>query len=227
MRIVIFANGEMENPRHEAARWLEPETLVVAADGGTFHALDADVTPDYVMGDLDSLPPSLKDQLREQGARFEEHPPAKDETDLELALRWAAEQSDMDQIVILGGLGGRPDQTVANLLLLAMPVLEDADILFADGAWTIRLIRAGTTLRLNGKPDDRLSLIPIGGAAEGVHTTGLAYPLEDETLHFGPARGVSNVFEASAATIAVRAGQLWCFHESQSESNHPPAGRAG
>jgi thiamine pyrophosphokinase len=219
MRAVIFANGMIENPKKEAVRWVDPEGLVVAADGGTDHALDADVTPNVVIGDQDSLIPSVRQELRQRGTVFREHPPAKDETDLELALCWLAERSDVDQIVVLGGLGGRPDQTLANLLLLAMPTLEGVDVLFVDGGWTIRLIRPEQSLRLDGSPGDRLSLIPLGGAAEGVRTTGLAYPLDDETLRFGPARGVSNVVETSVITISLRRGLLWCFHESRSDKS--------
>lgn len=216
MRAVIFANGVMENPKREAARWVEPDALIVAADGGTFHALDADLTPDVVIGDQDSLSQSLREQLQTEGTAFYDYPPAKDETDLELALCWATKQSEIDQIVILGGLGGRPDQTVANLLLLAMPVLGGWDVLFADEGWTIRMIQPASPLQLKGTPDDQLSLIPLGGSAEGVSTSGLAYSLDNETLHFGPARGVSNVFEKSEVTISLRKGRLWCFHESRS-----------
>lgn len=215
MRAVIFANGVIDNPKEEAARWIDSEGLVVAADGGTYHAVDADVVPDAVIGDLDSLAESLRATLRQQGTTFQDYPPAKDETDLELALGWIAGQSGVDQVVILGGLGGRPDQTLANLLLLAMPELEGLDVLYADAGWTIRLIRPEQRCRLEGNPGDRLSLIPLAGAAEGVRTTGLTYSLDDETLRFGPARGVSNVFEASVITISLRRGFLWCFHESE------------
>ena len=90
----------------------------------------------------------MRHELQQKGTVFREHPPAKDETDLELALCWIAERSDVDQIVILGGLGGRPDQTLANLLLLAMPALEGVDALFADGGWTVRLIRPEQRFRL-------------------------------------------------------------------------------
>jgi thiamine pyrophosphokinase len=46
-----------------------------------------------------------------------------------------------------------------------------------------------------------------------VTTSGLRFPLRAETLHFGPARGVSNIFEADDATIELESGLLWCFHE--------------
>ena len=216
MRAVIFANGVMENPKEEAARWVEPDGLVIAADGGTHHALVAELTPDVVVGDQDSISSSLFRKLEQKGTVFQDYPSAKDETDLELALCWTVDQPEVDEVVVLGGLGGRPDQTMANLLLLAMPALEGQDVFFVDNGWTIRLIRPDRALCLEGRSGDRLSLIPLGGAAEGVSTTGLAYPLDDETLYFGPARGVSNVFEASDVTISLTRGLLWCFHESRS-----------
>ena len=55
MRAVIFANGIIENPKKEAVRWVDPEGLVVAADGGTDHALVGDVTPNVRSGLLDPV----------------------------------------------------------------------------------------------------------------------------------------------------------------------------
>jgi thiamine pyrophosphokinase len=46
-----------------------------------------------------------------------------------------------------------------------------------------------------------------------VTTTGLAFALDDEDLTFGPARGVSNRMEDETATVRLRKGLLWCFHE--------------
>jgi thiamine pyrophosphokinase len=51
-------------------------------------------------------------------------------------------------------------------------------------------------------------LLPLGGAAEGVTTTGLRYPLRDETLDPGSTRGVSNVVDTTPAGVALRAGVL-------------------
>jgi thiamine pyrophosphokinase len=213
MRIVIFANGTMEEPRAEAERRVKPDDVIFGADGGTLHALDAGLIPDHVIGDLDSLSSDLRQQLTDKGTRFHPHPPAKDETDLELALLWAAEQSSAGEIVVLGALGGRPDQELANLLLLALSGLKGHDVRMVGGAWEIRLIRSGETLTVRGKPGETVSLIPLGGDARGVTTSGLRYPLEDEVLHFGPARGVSNVLESREAKITLDDGLLWCFHE--------------
>lgn len=210
MRIIIFANGVMDDPLADAIRWIGPGDIIVAANGGTRHALDAEMIPQHIIGDLDSLGPKVRAQLKASGTVFHAHPPAKDETDLELALLWAAEQP-VETIVVLGALGGRPDQALANLLLLALPALVDREVLLADGAWTICCIRDGETRILHGSPGDTVSLIPLGGDAHGVSTTGLAYPLRDETLHFGQARGVSNELVREEATVTVQEGLLWCL----------------
>ncbi len=211
MRIVIFANGVMDNIADTTAQWVQPEALIIAADGGTHHARAAGLKLDHVIGDLDSLSSELQTELKAAGTVFHDHPPAKDETDLELALLWASQRSPQ-QIVILGAWGGRPDQTLANLLLLALPELRGVDVVIVAPPWEIRLIRGGERLALTGEPGDGLSLIPLGGDVTGVTTTGLAYALDEEPLYFGPARGVSNVFEETNAEVRVAEGTLWCFH---------------
>ncbi len=217
MRIIIFANGVMDDPRADAIRRIAPGDIIVAADGGTRHALDAGVIPQHIIGDLDSLGSETRAQLEAAGTIFHAHPPAKDETDLELALLWAAEQP-AKTIVVLGVLGGRPDQALANLLLLALPALEGREVILAGGEWTIQCLRGGETLILHGSPGDTVSLIPLGGDAHGVRTMGLAYPLRDETLHFGLARGVSNVMEEAIAVVKIASGRLWCFHKGYSNA---------
>ena len=215
MRIVIFANGIIEEPAAEAARWVQPGDCVVAADGGTQHVLDAGLMPTHVIGDLDSLAAKQRARLEAAGTMLHAHPPAKDETDLELALTWAAAQPDVTEIIVLGALGGRPDQALANLLLLALPALTGHAVIIADGAWTVRCLRGGETVTFHGRPSDTLSLLPLGGDATGVTTGGLAYPLRDETLHFGLTRGVSNEFADETATVSLRTGLLWCLHQSR------------
>ena len=216
MRIVIFANGVMDDIAGTTAQWVQPDDLIVAADGGTHPARTAGLRPDHVIGDLDSLSSEIQAELEAEGTVFHSHPPAKDETDLELALLWASQQAP-EQIVILGAWGGRPDQTLANLLLLALPALQGVDVVIVAPPWEIRLIRGGERLALVGNPGDGLSLIPMGGDVGGVTTTGLVYALDDDPLYFGPARGVSNVFEKTHVEVAVATGALWCFHKRNKE----------
>ncbi len=53
-----------------------------------------------------------------------------------------------------------------------------------------------------------MSLLPIGGDAHGITTDGFRYPLRDERLRTGPARGLSNVRTAPDASVTLREGRL-------------------
>jgi thiamine pyrophosphokinase len=206
MRAVIFANGEFPNPQH-TLELFRPGDLVIAADGGTRHALAAGIVPHVIIGDLDSLSPDEQERLETDGAHIVRFSPRKDETDLELALQYAAREG-ATEIVILAALGGRLDQTIANLLLLAMPELNGIEVRVVEGAETAFLIQDQALIE--GRPGDTVSLIPLGGDAVGVTTEGLEWSLHQDTLHFGPARGVSNVLTTEQARVCVQQGLLLC-----------------
>ena len=122
MTVLIFANGEIEE-----LEWIRPflksAAAVIAADGGTHHLMRLQHLPDLVIGDMDSLSDKAHKWLEKGNVPLQTHPAVKDETDLELALMAAANQFE-DDILLFGVLGGRLDQTLANILLLAHPVLR-------------------------------------------------------------------------------------------------------
>ena len=211
---VIIANGDRPDPK-TAHRHADRADLLIAADGGARHALALGLTPHVVIGDLDSLDAEQQAQLRAAGTEFIIHPPAKDETDLELALLYAVGQR-ADPIVVLGALGGRLDQMLANVLLLTMPALAGRDARIVDGPQSAFVVR--DTATLTGRPGDTVSLIPLNGAAHGVTTDGLLYALQDGTLPFGPALGVSNEMIERRAQVRVRDGLVLCVHLSRNFS---------
>jgi thiamine pyrophosphokinase len=217
MRVVIIANGEPPSPA-DVHEWLRPGDVLACADGGARVALALGQKPHIVIGDFDSLSPAELDRLAACGSELRRHPPQKDETDLELVLLWAAEflaghpEPQRHELTLLGATGGRTDQTLANLMLLALPGLRTLNVVVASGNERMQLIQPEHPCDLHGMPGDTVSLLPLGGDARGVRTRGLHYPLDGDTLRFGPARGVSNVMRASRASISVQAGCLLCIH---------------
>lgn len=205
-RAVIIANGDPPT-REQARAWLRSGDTLICADGGGRAALALGLAPQVVIGDFDSLSPQELDALAARGAVLQRHPREKDETDLELVLLFAA--PDHDEIIILGAGGGRLDQTLANMMLLAMPQLTPRHrVILVTANEQVSLIHPGHIHELRGTPGCTVSLLPIGGDAAGITTTGLQYPLRDETLKFGPARGVSNVMLGERASVFVREGRL-------------------
>ncbi|MFC2015871.1 thiamine diphosphokinase [Chloroflexota bacterium] len=210
MRTIIVASGQP--PRDDDwHRWVRDGDLVIGADGGAGLALQGGVVPGLVIGDMDSLTDADRVALEAQGVRFEVHPRSKDETDLELALTYAA-QEGAKEIVVLGALGGRLDHTLSNVFLLALPQLTGLSVRIVDGGEEALLLQSGEGTILEGQPGDLVSLLPVGGKAEGVTTTGLAWGLSGDTLDFGLSRGVSNVMLGKSARVEVEAGYLLVVH---------------
>jgi thiamine pyrophosphokinase len=136
---------------------------------------------------------------------------AKDESDLELAVAAAIAQG-AGRLTLLGALGGpRFDHALANAWLLAHPALGDRPAVLLDATTRVRLLDATgqpAAADLAGRPGDLVSLFPFGADAGGVTTDDLAWPLRDEPLRFGPARGLSNVRSGPLARVSLRSGRL-------------------
>lgn len=209
LRAVIAVNGIIDNYA-AVAKLLRADDHLVGADGGTRHLLALGRTPHVVVGDLDSLPAAVIDELAAQGVRFERHRPEKDQTDLELAIERALADG-AEEVLLIGALGGRLDQTLANLLIVAQRTWP-APVRIVEDEQVAEVLRGPGVLELRGLPGDTVSLIPLGAAVEGITYTGLRYPLADATLPFGSTRGVSNELLDSVATVTIRAGVALVVH---------------
>ena len=217
MDALILADGDGPT-RDELDRawpgWDAAVGLVVAADGGARLAEPLGVRIDRWVGDGDSIGADGLAALKAAGVPVEQARPDKDESDTELAVR-AALRDGAEGVVIVGGLGGRRiDHALANIGLLAMPELAGRDAVILDGRSRLTLIQApppgggSVDRRLPGRVGDLVSLLPVGDGVEGVTTRGLAYPLVDEPLPIGAARGLSNVRLDADAGVLIKAGSL-------------------
>ena len=206
LRAVLVASGD---PLPVDARWLNEADLVVAADGGAAWLASIGRRPDALVGDLDSVDLDRVRRLEADGVVVERHPIDKDTSDCELALAYGLRQG-ADGIVMLGALGGgRLDHELANLLLLAgSPSAPDHELRIVRGSTSLRGLHPGQSLTIVARPGSLVSLLPVGGDAEGVATSGLRYPLRDEPLPMGSTRGLSNVVVAESASVQLRAGTL-------------------
>ncbi len=206
-RILIFANGHL--PDLDSARALvHADDFIIAADGGTHNALALGLMPNVIIGDLDSLTLDLR-PLTDQGTQVIQFPRDKNETDLELAIQQAVNMNP-DQIIIVGALGGRLDQTLGNIALLSDSRLPPLDLRLDDGVEELYFCR--DQAEVHGRSGELVSLIPWGVPVEGVRTEGLRWPLSDETLYPDKTRGISNELMDEQAAVRIRSGLLLVVH---------------
>ena len=213
-RAVIFVNGRIPD-LEQVRRLIRPNDHIFAANGGTRHALALGLLPSLVIGDLDSL--SLDDRLKLEAARTEIrlYPRGKDETDFELALNHSV-STGFTEILVIGALGNRLDQTLGNLALLTDPSLAGLDVRVDDGteeAWFVH-----TEARVVGQKGDVVSLIPWSGEVTGITTIGLRWPLNGETLHPSKSRGLSNELLGESGSISLESGLLLVVHSHHLQS---------
>jgi thiamine pyrophosphokinase len=203
-RIIIFANGHL--PDLEKARaLLHDDDFIIAADGGTRHALALGLAPKIIIGDMDSLPANFEISKFDDDVIL--YPQDKNETDLELAIQHALTLNP-EQIIVLAALGGRLDQTLANIALLSD--FRPSTLRLDDGIEEVLFCHEH--IQVTGANGDIVSLIPWQGEVTGVVTTGLKWRLQDEVLYPQKTRGISNEMLGDTATIQIKSGLLLVVH---------------
>jgi thiamine pyrophosphokinase len=203
--VVVLGGGEP--PCARARELVDPAAIVLAADSGLHHAAALGLDAQRVIGDFDSASPASVARAEARGAVLERHPTAKDATDLELALDRAVGLGARE-ILVLGGGGGRLDHLVANVGLLAADWLRERRVRAVFGPALLQILHGPAGVALAGRPGELLSLVPLGGPATGVSTSGLRYPLAEEDLPFATTRGVSNEFDDVRAEVTLLGGTL-------------------
>ena len=197
--VVVVAGGSAPSTRAREA--IPADVVVIAADGGADHALALGLDVELAIGDFDSVTPGGL----AAAAHVERHPVDKDATDLELALRAAIARGPR-RVLVIGGIEGRLDHLLGELLILGSDDLAGVEVDAVLGDALVHVIRGERAL--DGDEGELISLFALGGPATGIETDGLAYPLRGESLVPGSSRGISNVFARGEARISVESGLL-------------------
>jgi thiamine pyrophosphokinase len=208
MRAVVFANGVIREIQL-VKQLITEKDFIVSANGGLRYIRSLNLMPKLIVGDLDSISRDDIQFLNDNNIEILNFPTDKDQTDLEIALRELVKR-DYKDILVIGALGGRIDQTLANLGLITSISGDDIRVEFDDGREHIMLFRR--RLLLSGKKGDTVSLIPLCSPAKGITTKGLRYSLTDEKLLPGQTRGISNVMMGEIAEINITSGTVLCIH---------------
>ena len=145
------------------------QDFLIAADKG-YEALEAyGVPPDLVVGDFDSL------GRRPNHPNVVQLPAAKDDTDMVYALREGLDRGHR-RFVLLGGVGGRLEHTLANLQALAWLTTQGARGVLA-GEGTVATALRDETMTFPAGLSGFWSAFCLSGQAEGVTLRNLKFEL--------------------------------------------------
>jgi len=211
MIALIFANGNLDfsADREDIATLLAQADFLIAADGGANHCTRLGITPDILLGDLDSIKPPILAKLESEGVAIHRHPARKDATDLELALNLAVEKG-AQTIWLIGALGGRWDMSLANIMLAASDKYKDQDVLLLGQDCSMQILHPGKIHAVSGTSGKTISFLPLKDDVYGVTLIGCEYPLQNHTIAFGSTLGVSNILKDAQATVQHSKGVLLC-----------------
>ncbi len=201
MKAVILCDGE--SPKKDLFQIsLSGSDLFIAADGGAYHALNLNVIPDIIIGDMDSykVTGSESSQIIED--------PDQETNDLEKALAYA-DQQNVSDVIVFGATGKRLDHTLKNLSVMKQfdPIFDS--IFFKDNHSDIFLVHSPFVKSLPLQTS--VSLYPLSGIVENVRTKGLKYPLNNQDLENGVQDGSSNLTVKKQIEIEFEKGDLLLF----------------
>lgn len=180
--------------------------VIIAVDSGMDFCYKSDIMPDVIVGDFDSVgSEALEFFLGQEQMDVHRLNPEKDDTDTEYALRFAIGRG-ATKITVLGGTGSRLDHVIGNVVLLGAGLEKNVSIELLDTHNKIKMINSSLSIRKDERFGKYLSVIPIGGKANGVTITGVKYPLDNYDMHGFNTLGISNEIVDDEATITVKNG---------------------
>ncbi|MFZ9722223.1 MAG: thiamine diphosphokinase [Ilumatobacteraceae bacterium] len=183
------------------------DSLVVAADSGVEVAQLLGLKVDVVVGDMDSISPTALSALRALGTEVVRHPADKSESDAELALRFVRDRG-VRRVILVGGGGGRLDHQLALFAVMFIDELRDARVEARLARSRAYAVRDGATISIACELGDNVGLLPFGGDAHEVTTSGLQWALSNDSLRVAASRGISNRAISTDVRVSVGSGRL-------------------
>lgn len=176
------------------------DDLIIAADGGYRYLINANISPDLIIGDFDSLGdiPDGENVIRLN--------PVKDITDMDAAMQIGIEKG-YSEFHIYGACGGRIDHTLANIQLVASAASKDMKAFIHDGKTVITAL-CNESIKFTNDYKGYISVFSHSDECTGVTLKGLKYPLENAVLSNKFPLGVSNEFIGCESEISIANGIL-------------------
>lgn len=204
-RACIFVNGDLKDAEFYRSMILSCE-IVIAADGAANSLKKMDITPDIIIGDMDSINDEVYSYYKNKKVCMLRYPVKKDKTDTELAIDEMA-QRGYENVVMMGFSGGRTDHMLGNIEMCSYAASIGVNLKLKDEKTVISLVGKGITV-IETMKKSIISFISYGGPAKIKRLTGLEYPLEDYCLKPGSTRCISNIALQDDPQVEIESGSI-------------------
>ena len=198
MKAYIFGAAEVNNYSFLDINDLK-KSFIICADGGIKHLVKLGVKPDIIIGDFDS-----SEKMSEYDNVIE-YPSEKDDTDLGLAINYAADNG-FSSCIAVGCLGGRLDHTYANICLMAYAYKKGVRLELVDEKTRVLLV--DSSARIEKSQYKYVSIFSFDEKSEGIILDGFKYPLKDAVLNSYYPLGISNEIKDEFGVIKSKKGKL-------------------
>ncbi len=179
---------------------IDKDSYIICADSGYDKAISADVRPDLVIGDFDSIRSVPKD------VKVIKAPVHKDDTDTMLAIKTAISDGYED-ITLVSGFSGRMDHSIANLSALCF--MSEQGIkgrVLGDNCNAYYLNKESIILT----PEKNRYLSVFSSSEMAVVTIkGAEYEVENFEMKKSFPIGVSNEFTNENCVVTVHSGSVY------------------
>lgn len=179
--------------------------IIIAADGGLKSLENIGITPDFVIGDFDSL------HYQPESDNVITLPCEKDITDTQAAIEKGLTMG-CNYFKIYGGTGGREEHTIANIQNLVKLSMSGYKGEIIDKNKIITVLHNGK-LEFDKNHKGFISVFSHSDKSIGVNETGLKYALSNMTLTNFEPLGVSNEFIGEMAVVEVKNGTLLIIYD--------------
>ena len=192
---LIISGGEFDNCIPS------PADYVIACDKGYEHALKLGITPDIVIGDLDSITVHVPEDINKIVL-----PTAKDDTDTSYAVKYAISLG-YDDISIICALGGRADHAYSNTQTICAAAKQGASVRILSTGTVIHAI-CGSSIILPRRDGWAFSVFSASDRCHGVTITGAEYSVDSIEMYNSYPIGQSNGWAEDIASVSCNDGIL-------------------
>jgi len=182
-------------------RQVERAHPLLAADGGANALNQLGRRPSVIIGDLDSVRPEILQELPASSLRRR---PDQNSCDFEKALDYIFREAALEELTVLGALGGRPDHSMMNLGILARECRGTNLIFCLEGAIVLALEGMA---ELEARPGETWSFWSFDPAVR-LSLEGVRWPLEGASVHIEGRPSLSNEATAEKVKILAEGGAV-------------------